>query len=332
MILLTGDSGFIGSVLARELFRSGSIVHGIDRSPEEKFPSKYKKTFGDILDRGALLQATKGADCVIHLAAEHKDYGVTSDEYFRVNELGTINVLECAGQSDIRKFIFFSSVAVYGDESTHREDAVPRPNNDYGRSKLAAERAVHRWVAEYPRRQAIIIRPTVVFGPSSRANIYRLISSVTEQKFVWIGSGKQVKSIAYVENLVDATLFLLTKMKPGVEIYNYSDYPQMTMKDLVSLIARCAGVPEPRVSIPFALALPAAKMLDFAGWLTKKNFSVTSHRIIKFNTATIYSSDKLRSIGFNPKFTIEEGMRKNIDWYFDQIKSGQHFSTDSSGE
>ena len=318
VVLVTGDAGFIGSHLANKLPDHGFAVRGLDLVPVPGQDRNYHQTVGDILDMGALERAVRECDSIIHLAAEHKDSGVLRDRYFTVNVEGTRNLLKCASANHVRRFIFFSSVAVYGDLPVPSEDSPPRPANPYGESKLLAENLVEEWGREDAARLAVIIRPTVVFGPRSRSNMFRLITYVCDRKFVRIGKGENVKSVAYVENLVHATLFLMGNMRPGVEIFNYSDEPQMTTGELVGLIARAAGVPEPGFVIPYKPAYLAAKALDLLGFITKQDFPITSVRMKKFNTSTRYQSEKIRSRGFQPPFSIAEGLASTIRWYRDE--------------
>ncbi len=315
MILITGDSGFIGGHLSRYLTDAGESVRGLDKVPRETKSRHYPQIVGDVLDPLAVGNALENVDTVIHLAAEHKDAGIDRDQYFRVNVEGTRNLLSLASEVKIRRFVLFSSVAVYGDSDFPSEESPPRPSNAYGESKLEAEHLVQSWGSEDASRVAIIIRPTVVFGPGNRANIFRLIRYVCDGKFVWIGKGENVKALAYVENVVEGTVFLLNHMKRGVEIFNYADEPQMMTRELVALIARKAGLERPTLSIPMGIAIPAAKVMDAIGKLARREFAVSSARITKFNTDTRYRVDKLRSAGFRPQISLEEGMERNVRWY-----------------
>ena len=332
MTLITGDSGFVGRHLVVQLLCRGIDVRGIDITPGRGNDSKHDQVVGNILDRESVMRAMAGVQSVIHLAAEHKDFGITRNRYFEVNEQGTKNLLQCASASNVKEFVFYSSVAVYGNRQSLDEEVEPRPCNPYGESKLAAERAVVAWAEEDATRKAVIIRPTVVFGPFSRANIFKLISYVCDKKFVWIGKGDHVKSIAYVENLAAATIFLLDNMKSGVEVFNYSDEPQMTTRQLVSLIARTAGVAEPKLAIPMGLALPIAKIFDAVGRVTGIDLPVTSARIRKFNTPTMFGSDRIRQAGFKQPHSIAEGLERNIKWYFEELKTGKTLQFENSGE
>src|SRR6185295_6727588 len=184
-----------------------------------------------------LSQAMEGADTVINLAAKHHDFGVSRREFFLINEDGTRCILEAMRQKRVKRFIFFSSVAVYGDVQECSHEGLPtNPSNDYGESKLAAEKLIEQWVREDAARAVVIIRPTVVFGPSNYANMYKLIDTIYKGRYVPVGKGDNIKSTCYVENLVDVTLFLMDRMAPGVAVYNYSDYDHLTSKQIVDII------------------------------------------------------------------------------------------------
>jgi GlcNAc-P-P-Und epimerase len=330
MILITGDSGFIGQHLIRRLLARGERVRGLDIRPKPESSPEYPQVVGNVLDPIAVKQALQGVSRIIHLAAEHKDFGITRDKYFEVNERGTRQLLQCAAEAQVKEFVFYSSVAVYGAQDAPNEASNPQPINPYGESKLAGEGVVRSWSQEDPTRKTVIIRPTVVFGPHSKANIFKLIAYVCDRKFVWVGNGENIKSIAFVENLVEATLFVLDRLQPGLEVFNYSDEPQLTTRELVSLIARTAGVREPRLKIPLPVALPVASIFDMIGSVTGKDLPVTTARIKKFNTSTIYRADPIRSRGFAAPFSISEGLDRSIRWYFDERRSGKAMEFESS--
>lgn len=315
MILVTGNVGFIGRYLTNALAKKGFEVQGIDIRPLRDSEDIVSHVQGNILDKDSVRKAMQGTDCVIHLAAEHKDFGIDKDQYYRVNVDGTRMLLQTASEMKIKRFVFFSSVAVYGASQPSSDDTPPNPNNDYGASKLKTEEAIRAWAREDPAREVVILRPTVVFGPRNRANIFRLVRQVCDKRFIWVGRGENIKSVAYVENLVDATIMLLNTMEPGILTLNYSDRPQLPTKEIVNIIAQKAGVTVPGRRIPLPLALSIARVFDLLGMITSRDFPITSARIRKFNTPTCHNAAKIFAIGFQPRFSIEEGFEKNVRWY-----------------
>ena len=314
-ILITGSQGFIGSYLIRALRGKGYSVCGLDTRSGSTPSGDYRLIEGSILDKDASRRAMEGVDCIVHLAAVHRDDGIPTQLYFEVNERGTQTLLECASEMGIEKFLFYSSAAIYGLPGKATEGNIPHPSTPYGASKLEAEAAVKSWTVDDPRRAAIIIRPAAIFGPENYANIYRLISKVADGKFRWVGQGDNIKSIAYVENLVAATLFLIDRMEPGVEAYNYSDDPQLTLKQLVDLISEKAQVSAARFHIPFPVALLVGGMLDFLGRLLRHDFDIKTSRLRKFRMHSEYPADRIRSLGFHQRFTLEKGIEKTVRWY-----------------
>jgi len=319
-ILVTGNSGFIGTFLVKALIRSGHQVVGLDACIPKEKALDHEFIQGDILNVSDIARAAKDVDAIISLAAKHHDFGVSEEEFFAVNVEGTKNLLDCAGRLGIKKFIFYSTAAVYGNcLSSASEDAPLNPVNFYGKSKMGAEDAIHDWVKRGGARQAVIIRPVVVFGPNNYANMHKLVESIHKKRFFFVGKGDNIKSIAYVENLVDATLFLMDRIEAGAAIYNYSDYPQLTMEETVRAIADSLGYRIPNVKIPLKFAMFSVGIFDLLGKLTGINFPITAFRIKKLNTATCFASDKIRALGFEQKIDPREGIRRMVEWYLKKI-------------
>lgn len=321
MVLITGNAGFIGTYLTDILLKEGQEVQGLDIHPRKDFEKGFTQIAGNILDKNIVREAMVGVENIIHLAAEHKDFGITKEQYYKVNVEGTKVLLEVAAEMQIKKFIFYSSVAVYGNNQPSSDNTEPQPNNYYGSSKLEAERAIREWVQADVSRKVIIIRPTVVFGARNHANIFRLVKQVSDGRFIWVGNGLDIKSVAYVENVVDATVFLSLQMKEGLQIYNYADSPHFTTKEIVHIIAAKAGVSVPTLKIPWSLAIATASTFDLLGKIFNIDFPITSARIRKFNTATCHKAEKIFTLGFHPRFTIEEGIGEMVKWYLEQRES-----------
>lgn len=329
-ILITGSSGFIGSYLSSRLLRNGYKVTGLDNRAPAKKDILSEFILGDILSLEDIERAARGVDAIVHLAAKHHDFGISKDEFFNVNVKGIDNILKCATVAGIKKFIFYSSVAVYGAVKTFgTENTLTAPASDYGNSKLAAEQVLREWVSQDPAREAVIIRPVVVFGPGNFANMYNLVDKIHRRKFIFAGEGKNIKSMAYVENLVEATAFLLERLKPGIEIYNYSDYPQMNTEEIVRRIAAYLSCEIPKFKLPLGPAIAAASIFDLMGKITGYNFPITANRIKKFNTPTVHRSDKIRKAGFSPPVELSEGLRKMVEWY---LQSGRNTQQKPPGD
>jgi GlcNAc-P-P-Und epimerase len=313
-LLLTGGSGFIGShfhnVLPNEEIINLDLVEPI-------FPNQSTFRKGDIRIEEDVRKAIQnnGITSIISLAAKHHDFGIGHDEYFDTNEDGTRIICKIASEFQIKDLVFYSSVAVYGiREEVSTEGMEPKPDSPYGASKLAGERVLLEWAKEDPSRKVLIMRPTLVFGKNNMANMRNLIKQIDSGLYFHLGKADNVKSIAYVENLVNATLFLKESMKPGVAIYNYSDEPQLTTREISTVIAETLNT-KIRLSVPKTLGIMMGLPFDLIIKLTGKNLPISSARIKKLGTATHHSATKVFSEGFQPRYSTIDGLKKMVDWY-----------------
>jgi nucleoside-diphosphate-sugar epimerase len=315
-IMVTGSSGFIARFLIPELAIKGHEIVGIDKRQGPAFGDYFRFVLGNILDDRAVNTAMQRIELIVHLAAEHKDFGVSETLYHKVNVDGTSNLLRFAAQAGVREFVFFSSVAVYGERliPTH-EDLVPAPESAYGKTKLLAEEKIQEWASADHGRRAVIVRPTVIFGPHNYANMYRLIRSISKRRYIGVGGGNNTKSVGYVENVVAATLFLIARMKTGIEIYNYADSPHLTTRELVRCIADNLQVGVSLLNISKPVALAFARPLDLIAKTTGLDLPLTAKRIDKFTSSTHHLADKVRAIGYEAPYSIESGIGKTVAWY-----------------
>jgi len=324
-ILFTGASGFIGSHFHEVI--DNSLMTNLDlRNPTFENGAKYIK--GDIRTKEDVEKAINASkpELIISLAAEHKDFGINREDYFKTNEYGTQVICEAATKYNIKKIVFYSSVAVYGaniEPST--EHMPPNPNLPYGESKLAGEKVLEKWAAEDKSRSVLIIRPSVVYGERNVANMFRLINQIKAGRYFHIGKGDNIKSIVYVKNLVDATLFLMKQMKPGVDIYNYADEPQLTSRQIASSISKSLSSGEP-ITLPYWIVYAMGTPFDLLIKITGKDLPISTNRVKKFCTETYHKAEKVLKAGFQPKYSTIDGLKNMVDWRNNQYKEdGNYF-------
>lgn len=313
-ILITGASGFIGSHFRNYLTRQ-KIVNLDLVEPAHDALSQFVK--GDIRIASDIRRAVHGKNIksIISLAAKHHDFGIGHDEYFDTNEEATQTLCEVAAEHGIKEIIFFSSVAVYGiREEISTEAMEPSPDGPYGASKLAGERVLAKWVEEDPSRKVVIMRPALVFGPNNMANMFNLIRQIDSGLYFHLGKADNIKSIAYVENVVKATLFLKERMKPGIAVYNYADEPQLTSRQIGTIIAELLDK-KIRITVPKIFGILMGIPFDVLIKISGKNLPVSSTRIKKLATQTYHSGQKIFSEGFKPSFSSIEGLKKMVEWY-----------------
>lgn len=314
-VLVTGASGFVARFLIPRLLSAGYAVRGIDLNPAGS-NFGFEHWIGDVRDAKLMKRAMSGVKAVIHLAAAHGDVGIAESEYRSVNVAGMAALLEAATERSVDTFVFFSSIAVYGTAySVAKEIDEPRPVNPYGATKREAEELLQRWTLEKPSRNTIIVRPALIFGPTNRANMFRLIDAVARRKFVKVGPLTNEKSCAYVENVADATLYLMKKNSTGLGVYNYCDEPGLTMDALVGEISRLFGARLSSTRVPLTPIHAASLILGLLPGIRGGKIHALLSRAVKLNTASRVSAQKIRGEGFRATYTLLEGISRTVDAY-----------------
>lgn len=314
MILLTGGSGFIGGHFHQAIPNEKLVNLDLEKPA---FTHGARFVQGDIRVKEDVKRAIQGngIKTILSLAAKHHDFGIGHAEYFDTNEDATRVICDAATEFGVNEIVFYSSVAVYGlRPEISTEKLPPAPDAPYGASKLAGEKVLEKWASEQPGRKVLIMRPTLVFGRNNMANMRNLIVQIDSGLYFHLGKADNVKSIAYVENLVQATLFLIERMKPGVAVYNYADEPQLTTRQIGETIAAALGR-KIRFTLPKTLGIMMGIPFDLLIKVTGKNLPISSARIKKLGTPTHHSAQKIFSEGFKPSFTTIDGLQKMVKWY-----------------
>ena len=322
-LAVTGSSGFIGTHLVRHLADQGYDVVGLDLNPPVDEYGLVNFVRGDIRNMDDVRRALQDeVQAVINLAAKHYDWGITPEEYFDYNVNGSRTLLAGMREAGVQNYVFYSTIAVYGEELEDRccEETPPAPNLPYGASKLEAEDLTREWAAEDGDRSAVIIRPCVVFGPRNFTNTFNLMKQIDSGFFLPCGRGETVKAMCYVGNLVRATEMCLRDMQPGVEVFNYTDEPDVEVREVIRMISEALGKRSPSVHMPMWMGLAAGRVFDAAAKISGKNFGVSTARVRKLEVPILIDSGKIRTQGFNQVFSIEEGLQDMASWFVDNFR------------
>lgn len=306
-ICVVGGSGFIGTRLCRKFDKQNFIIADIRESKE------FGSLVSDVRKVEDLLSVIVDGDTIINLAAEHRDDVFPRSLYDEVNVDGARNICAAARARNVNKIVFTSSVAVYGFAPKNTDEmGTINPFNDYGRTKFEAEQIYREWQAESPdTRTLVIVRPTVVFGEQNRGNVYNLLRQIASGFFVMIGSGQNVKSMAYVEN-VAAFLQYSLSFPSGVHVYNYVDKPDFSMNELVALVRKSLGKSEIiRLRLPYFFGYGVAKIFDLIAKITGRRFPISAIRVKKFCSDSLFGTS-YASTGFEPPVSLQEGLSRTI--------------------
>lgn len=289
----------------------------------------------------SLVEVLRGSGVVINLAAEHRDDVTPKSLYDGVNVHGSGNVCEACSALGIHKIIFTSSVAVYGFAPPGTDETGEiHYFNDYGRTKYFAEEQYRAWLKKDPANSAVIIRPTVIFGEQNRGNVYNLLRQIAGGKFPMVGKGTNRKSMNYVENVAAFLQYCIehTESLPcfdgdfdgknagRLHLFNYCDEPAYDMNTLVLDVYRALGKPKAKIfHWPYWLGYFGGLCFDVLAKLLHKKLPVSAIRVKKFCQNTYFTSRRVPETGFTAPVTLEEGIRRTIDYEFVRKVQGHTF-------
>jgi len=257
--LITGAAGFLGSALANRLVQEGHSVRGLDDlstgdpsalSPEVHFVR------GDVNDRPKLWTLLQEIDCVYHLAAKVlvPESVLYPREYNEVNVGGTVTLMEAMRDVGVRRVVFISSGAIYGNQDSQpvSEDATPNPRSPYAVSKLAAEYYV-KTIGRLWGIETVCLRVFNAYGPGQHLPpvhapvlLNFLRQALQNGTLVIHGDGTQTRDYVYVDDVVQAMIAASTA--PGVDqmTINVGSGVETSVRDLVKVVISVTGS-EPEV-------------------------------------------------------------------------------------
>ena len=258
--LVTGGAGFIGSHLVEELIKSGASnkvrVYDNLTSGHESNLKPFRQNIdliqADIRDLPGLSKAFSGVDVVFHHAALTSVPGSVADPLAcnEVNITGTLNVLLAARDAGVKRVVFASSSAIYGEnsESPKKEGMLPEPLSPYAASKLAGEHYCKMFSALFGLK-TVCFRYFNVFGPRQDPNsqyaavIPKFIAAAAANKQPKVfGDGEQTRDFVFVKDVVRANLLAAqSKDLPQPAIYNVGTGSSVSLNQLLAQLSRLYG-------------------------------------------------------------------------------------------
>ncbi len=324
-VLLTGATGFLGGHMTEALLNEGYQVAAMirkssDTSLLEDLGVELREGY---LDRPeSLLEAVRGVDAVIHLAAYYTFSGKW-EMYKKVNIDGTEALLRASMAEGVPQFIYCSSTEAMGPvDSIPADEYSPlNPSFDYGRSKMLAEEVVRRYAAN--GISSTILRPSGIYGPRNVNDVsYWFITSFANSiasRFM-IGNGSSHVQFVHVDDVVQAHLLVLKK--PDVssgETYIVSEERSYSYEDVYRMLAEIMGKKMPRIKLPPLLAkvmiAPVQAANDF---LRRDNFMWRISTVDAVTSDRSYSVEKIKEdLGYSPRHKLKDGLRETVEWYRD---------------
>jgi UDP-glucuronate 4-epimerase len=319
-ILITGGAGFIGSHLVDRLLSEGdwqvSVVDdfnefydpaikraNVSRHEEN---SNYRLFEVDIRDQPALKRIfdEQSLSCVVHLAARAGVRPSLAQPllYAETNINGTLNLLELTRDRGIKQFVFGSSSSVYGINAKvpfSEDDPIRQPISPYAATKAAGELICHTYAHLYGMR-CVCLRFFTVYGPRQRPDlaIHKFARLMSEGKPIPVfGDGTTRRDYTYIEDTIAGVQAAVDYTKSDYEVINLGESRTVELRELISLLEKELGV---TAKIDRQPSQPGDVPQTFA--------DITRARQLR---------------GYNPQTQIEDGIRRFVEWFRENKKSGK---------
>ena len=325
-ILITGASGFIGSFIVEEALKQGFETWAVIRKSSSKEYLQDERIHFIELNLSSKAQLIEQLrphqfDYVVHAAGVTKC--LNKADFRHINTEGTKNLVDALLdlQMPLKRFVFLSSLSVFGaikeqlpyDEI--REDDTPKPNTEYGRSKLEAERYIDSIGSRLPY---IILRPTGVYGPREK-DYFMMAKSIKQHIDFAVGYQRQDITFVYVTDVVQAVFLALEKGETGRK-YFLSDgqvYQSTTFSDLIhEELGRPWWL---RITAPVWVLRVVTFFGEYIGHMTGKVTALNNdkYNILRQRNWRCDIEPARRELGFEPKVQLKEGVKTTIQWYKD---------------
>lgn len=292
-VLVTGGSGFVGSHLVDKLKSKGIEVRVFDMIfPEFRKDIEYYQ--GSLLDYEKVRMAMHSIDAIFHLGAVADVNFVYKEPHYSesINVRGTINVLEAARTSGVKRVIYGSTTWVYSEaDSVNVDEGTPlhAPSHLYTATKMASEFYCKSYSQLYGL-ETVILRYGIPYGPRARdaAVVPIFVRKALNGEAITIaGDGLQFRKFVYVEDLAEGNVLALKSIAKN-KIYNLDGSEKVSIKQIAETVQKIIG----DVKIEYMLARPG----DFSG-------KEVSSQLAK------------KELGWEPKTSFDKGLEKYIEWY-----------------
>lgn len=313
--LITGGSGYFGSLLLRKLLEKGEFCSVLDLVDADDRPLEVKFFQADIRDFDAVLEASKEVDIIYHNVAQvplAKDKNLFNS----VNIKGTENLLKAALINGVKKVVYTSSSAVFGvpQQNPVTESTLPKPGEAYGKAKLEGEHLCAKYVEQ--GLDVSIIRPRTIIG-HGRLGIFQIL-------FEWIRQGNNVPVLGKGDNLYQfvhaddlAEACILAAACPGAAIFNCGTDRFGTMREVLQNLCDYSQTGSKVKSVPMAPAIWAMKITSALGLSP-----LGAYHSLMYGRSMYFDISQAQSkLGWQPRYSNNEMFIQSYEWYLKNQES-----------
>ncbi|OMH30900.1 SDR family oxidoreductase [Motiliproteus sp. MSK22-1] len=313
-LLLTGSTGFLGMALTRRLL--GDLQYSLvvtSRFDVSGWPlDVVPVSMGSLEETNKdWMKVLTGIEVIIHTAARvhvmNDSVFSPLDEFRRVNVEGTLNLARQAAASDVKRFIFISSVKVNGESTSpsrpFTEQDIPLPVDPYGISKLEAEEGL-RSLAKETGMEVVIIRPPLVYGPGVKANFKRMMQWVDSGIPLPLGAIRNKRSLVALDNLIDFIITCIEHPDAADQTFLVGDGEDLSTTALLHRVGRALDKPAHLIPVP-------PKILNFGLSLIGKQ--AISKRLCESLQVDISKAREV--LNWEPPVSIDTALRMTAEYY-----------------
>jgi UDP-glucose 4-epimerase len=295
-IFVTGSTGFIGQKLTSFLIHLNHDVRLLSRSPHSNIETIICDFQIDPIPDDALI----GIDTIFHLAGfshDMRDANKVKNIYQKINVDATVQLAELAAKSNVKRFVFVSSVKAGGSpdfEVCASESDQGDPEGIYGKTKREAELKLLK-IGKESGMYVSIIRPSLVYGPNVKGNLQLMLSGVKKGWFPPLPETGNKRSMIHVDDLVLAILLVANDDRANGEIFIATDGTPHSSREIYDAMCNIVGRSIPKWSVPKFL-------FDMASLASPR----IKYKLNKLLGDECYSSAKLEALGFKAEKTLKD--------------------------
>jgi sterol-4alpha-carboxylate 3-dehydrogenase (decarboxylating) len=324
-VVVTGGCGFVGRHIVEQLLSHGCKVRVFDLFINEEYNDKVKFVKGNLLDEKDVDDVCAGAYAVIHVASP-SPLSRNKKLFYDVNVGGSKNVIAACRRQGVTKLVYTSSASVQfdGTDQKNHDEQTPLPSKPmdmYTGSKLAAEQEI--LAAANDTLATCALRPHGIFGPRDPHFFPALAKTgkAGKSKFM-IGDGSNLVDFTYVGNVAFAHILAAASLTPksaaNGKAYFITNREPILFWDMLETVQRDFGYKLPKIVMPVGFMLVVAVIAEFFGRIFKFQPTFNNQSVTYAGRHHYYSSDAAHDdFGYQPIFTLEEGIRSALDYFKD---------------
>ena len=239
-IIILGSTGFLGKSLRQKLSDEKLNVKYMVHKKQKNL--QKNEFLGDILDKKSLLKIVKDGDIIINLVGQ---YSENLFNFFDINIIGGLNLIEIAKIKKNIKIIFASSINVYGNNCKYpsKETDIPNPSTSYGIGKLLTEQLYEKYSKLYGL-DVTILRFSNLYGKYKKSGIIsKIISSSSDKSVCFTHNGNQQRDFLHVDDAVNGVILTIQKQPRQFHIFNISSQNKISLKNVAKYIKSISKKP-----------------------------------------------------------------------------------------